>query len=66
VQRAYRHLEIYATSKWRGEFTHFPVSISLAQHDLDVATNETSKAGGWPVVGNLETQQAAPEAQTHL
>jgi hypothetical protein len=59
-------LEIYATSKWRREFTNFPVSISLAQHDLDVATNEISKASGWPVVGNLETQQATPEAQTCL
>ncbi|OTP67898.1 hypothetical protein PAMC26577_35265 [Caballeronia sordidicola] len=49
-------MEINATSKWRDEFANFPISISLAQHDLDVATNEICKAGGRPVVCNLESQ----------
>jgi hypothetical protein len=49
-----------------GEFTDFPASISLAQHDVNVATNDMTRAGGRPVMSHLATQQTILEAQTCL
>ena len=59
-------LEVHPTSVRALQRSCIPAAIALAQHDLRLTPCEVGKPRSRPIIGNIEPEQVAPEAQARI